>query len=825
MSYDILHNDVALKSLKRQQLVQLCKKYGLRASGKNVELISRLQNYGSSLSVEQRQAAEETVDSVADFEGTTGSDSSSDDDDEDSEQHSASQATQHPVMSHLSAQDQPSEMSPNGVSGRTDTWVVLHRESSADQRGPSLAEIEQAGSIASWKSAQNGGSRLVESAGITPISLPRSRTIMSRVGAIKTAGSSLNLRLRNASSSSLESMKRKAAGKSLIDKSHLSSFTSARNLPEQEENTPVNGQEQKMQPPIVGVSARHGHMSHSGAPSTMQMISAKGNADDYGSSDQHADLRQKSFSLLDEVIPHSPPPKPQSVLTPFCKYPIKKSISKRSIPTRPLNGPFSDENLTATDGLKVTANLVNEEEDDRPIPGAFPTPPSKRKEAFVFGSKSAIAGISNEEFSIAGDAVLEEMNKKLRARGIASIGQMPDREEVLQRNTRLTETSRNAFQGRSAPKGRFEAAHAKQFARFVRPTFLLDDNPQTDRPKSKLGFLTASANSVKATVSALQRRLSGGPEMTLQGLPTPRSILSGSRSGLEFVPLLHLSHRSTGQAKEGGLPDVSPMRKSSKFETGRTASKSADQPVTGLSLAYDIHVRRSDSSLALKTASNAVNRLKPMPTPSTNLSGSGKGIMARPGFSASNTIGYEYRRTCRLPPPLPPTATVAPLNLLERSCSKSSQKDLKASEAKPLSTPSVNLPRSHSSTLLRPTASSLARMQATVQPPSLVSGSTQSSTANHQQRLPFKSNVTGTAPARVIPPSPLPSPCKKLMVPKSPHRRAMEKHILNGRTSGMPSAAGGFKTKTSQASLAIGQKRREIEERRRARSRAGVNIY
>ena len=34
MSYDVLYNEAALRSLKRQQLVQLCKKYGLRASGK-----------------------------------------------------------------------------------------------------------------------------------------------------------------------------------------------------------------------------------------------------------------------------------------------------------------------------------------------------------------------------------------------------------------------------------------------------------------------------------------------------------------------------------------------------------------------------------------------------------------------------------------------------------------------------------------------------------------------------------------------------------------------------------------------------------------------
>ena len=45
---NILLNSPALKSLKRAQLVGLCKRYGLRANGKNTELIARLQEYGRS---------------------------------------------------------------------------------------------------------------------------------------------------------------------------------------------------------------------------------------------------------------------------------------------------------------------------------------------------------------------------------------------------------------------------------------------------------------------------------------------------------------------------------------------------------------------------------------------------------------------------------------------------------------------------------------------------------------------------------------------------------------------------------------------------------
>lgn len=46
MSDDILRNCAALTALKRHQLVSLSKKYGLKASGKNVDMIDRLQKYG-----------------------------------------------------------------------------------------------------------------------------------------------------------------------------------------------------------------------------------------------------------------------------------------------------------------------------------------------------------------------------------------------------------------------------------------------------------------------------------------------------------------------------------------------------------------------------------------------------------------------------------------------------------------------------------------------------------------------------------------------------------------------------------------------------------
>lgn len=46
---EILFNSPALHSLKRNQLVQLCKKHDIKANGKNIEIIARLKQYALTL--------------------------------------------------------------------------------------------------------------------------------------------------------------------------------------------------------------------------------------------------------------------------------------------------------------------------------------------------------------------------------------------------------------------------------------------------------------------------------------------------------------------------------------------------------------------------------------------------------------------------------------------------------------------------------------------------------------------------------------------------------------------------------------------------------
>ncbi|THH21396.1 hypothetical protein EW146_g140 [Bondarzewia mesenterica] len=58
----ILFNSPALHSLKRDQLVKLCKIHSIKASGKNVELIERLKQHANTLPIDELNQSDETTD-------------------------------------------------------------------------------------------------------------------------------------------------------------------------------------------------------------------------------------------------------------------------------------------------------------------------------------------------------------------------------------------------------------------------------------------------------------------------------------------------------------------------------------------------------------------------------------------------------------------------------------------------------------------------------------------------------------------------------------------------------------------------------------------
>jgi hypothetical protein len=129
---------------------------------------------GSSLTAEQRKAAEEKLDSDQNLgeASQSGSDSSSSSgDDEDVQLSLSKRAPQEHLRSRRSLVDDHGHSASRTDSQRTETWEVLKGEVSTDHEGPSLEQIEQAGSVASWKSARNGGSRHDEPVDMTPNAL------------------------------------------------------------------------------------------------------------------------------------------------------------------------------------------------------------------------------------------------------------------------------------------------------------------------------------------------------------------------------------------------------------------------------------------------------------------------------------------------------------------------------------------------------------------------------------------------------------------------------------------------------------------------------
>jgi hypothetical protein len=329
----------------------------------------------------------------------------------------------------------------------------------------------------------------------------------------------------------------------------------------------------------------------------------------------------------------------------------------------------------------------------------------------------------------------------------------------------------------------------------------------------------------------LQRRLSNGPDhaMTTDLFLSQPLAKSQSHHGLLSMTA------STGRSGQSERNNQSPGTRA--LVGASTDLGTSSIPRTGLSLAYDLHVRKSKSSQALlaKTAklSGSGRDFGVNASRSTSRSGSLNATTTRPGFAHSSSSGYQYRRNERTAP-RPPTGNVLPsLDSLSRApiAIEPSGSAVPTRTPRPLPIPPVGIARSHSSSLLRPTASSLARMQATIQPPSMTAG-TPRTPVTSQQKTPFSRGISTStstlAASASVTSAKSGTPHKKasFLVPKSPHRRAMEKHTAAGRVVGASGGiAGAYKSKTSAASLAMSQKQREIEERRRARAHEGMPLF
>ncbi|KAJ9106176.1 hypothetical protein QFC21_001319 [Naganishia friedmannii] len=1050
MAHEILFNEPALRSLKRQQLVQLCKRYGLRASGKR-----------------QENADETTFSTFHGLDGQSSDSSDSSDTESDMQDHQAGTSILQQPVTHAASIHQRHQLQTRDSTG-SETWDLLDKSGELEGGLSSQAADGQSDTPRRWKSAVNGaarsdtmdlrkeatenaqGSLCKSSFTLAPqrrlpsyltLSIDstrqsaRGKSLRSRVGSIRAAGSSLNLRLRNASSSSLGSLSLKRKASSVFPRSDCgeSSTLGASGLGRSEREEMQSSQmnllalkdvQGKGSARSAGIPKRHGHMLGSTVPSTIRLVTKNTEVPSaaHGPNQTSTPAKDINTTSRDDEVMAVEAKTTTHGLKPFCRYPIKNSPSTRRKSSEkhiePSIASTSQTNLygvtgtasfraqeASTRSMEMSTSTTiypglpsgTEEDVELPIPGAFPTPSSSRRrqhqqqqqqlqpipEPFIFGTASPTVGISNEQFGAAGDAVLEEMNRKLRERGIVPIGQEMDRGEVLRtkgRNRGLGENGLGPVGGETKGRGRFDDVHARQFAKWVHFALLLfmisadeladtcstdanrmpsigsgwkgrgiantratisaaghdkkptkqgitktttggsgavmtpgkrkagemmqdtstdsppgavsrnaawqrqiaevekEDSPRFKRmktgsqavssgvpaasrigfptiapvkevaPKSRLGFLAASANSVKGTFSAIQDRLSNdrevvgrkndGPIMSKtlqqqqrQPLGPPHKIVR-SQSGFFGMSVAH-SDGSLGSRhrSELDLHRISTKTTTNKFHSGGRSSVSdttaqnvqrpSEAPATGLSLAYDLHVRKSKSSQALSAFASST--------------GNGK----TPQSSNMRTASTGFAKTLRPAPPPPPLEVPDkgfPFHSAINGTSRLFQED-GHSVLKPLPPPPPRtITKSYSSNLLRPTASSLARMQATIPPPSR-HGATPAANRTFivpsYQDSPTFSRIHTAASAPALPtprgiPTAAATPSKKFahLVPKSPHRRAMERHTVAGRAAGgTGGATGGLKSKTFQARLAMGQKQREIEERRRARLEEGKMVF
>lgn len=128
---------------------------------------------GASLSAEERQAADETTIATQAFDenrDTSDDSSSSSDDDVDSKDQTRRKMQQNtPSMTQGESSNRDRALrnahNQSKLSLESDTWELLKGETQSDGKDVNAAKLEEA-EIASWKSARNGGSQVVETVGV-----------------------------------------------------------------------------------------------------------------------------------------------------------------------------------------------------------------------------------------------------------------------------------------------------------------------------------------------------------------------------------------------------------------------------------------------------------------------------------------------------------------------------------------------------------------------------------------------------------------------------------------------------------------------------------
>ncbi|ODN95743.1 hypothetical protein L198_04361 [Cryptococcus wingfieldii CBS 7118] len=457
MSDDILRNSAALNALKRHQLVSLSKKYGLRASGKNVEMIGRLQVYADDHAGDLDFYIPEPAPTPARPLPA--------------EYPIPSATSPAPSPDHLpqillkpKAQLNHKESFMSTASRLSNSWDVLSEgNASLISKMEDVVEEEgeeKYGSMGSWKSANNG-EPLNEFGGEAPEHVKRNSSMKAFASSISKRGSLILLGRSDSSSS---------------NRAHGEPGYEPPADPETVQSQPAEEQQEMIvdTPPspasTVGVPRRHSRHTLQERPSTIRLCSP---APFQATSDSTSDHSNDDLPFVGKARDLKERRSMAPLRSP-AGAPSLGAFERKSMPALPYSNSASVGNVyPSLPTMPVEyASLIRSSEsasDATPIPGAFPPlPPTPGRAQILFGDRTG-TGVSNHQFSEAAQAVLKEMNAKL-PQGSFKFGEelLKGRDAELAKLVQVNKdvgTGGWGLSGGGLTQDRYAEAHQKEFAK------------------------------------------------------------------------------------------------------------------------------------------------------------------------------------------------------------------------------------------------------------------------------------------------------------------------------------------------------------------------
>ncbi|WVQ81506.1 hypothetical protein IAT38_003630 [Cryptococcus sp. DSM 104549] len=478
MADDILRNSAALNALKRHQLVSLSKKYGLRASGKNVEMVERLQEYAEhhahDLDFYIPEPAPTPIQSLTPFSPA-----------------SSAPSSPMPPPTHVPPGPQATlvpgrtlnhkESMMSTCSRRSDAWEVLS-ESDASMISPKKPEPAHEsegkyGSVGSWKSANNG-EPLNEFGGDHHEEARSTSSMRALATSISRRGSKILLG-RSLSSSS---------NRVLDEEPRIEPKGQAvEPQPAAQEEAEVIADAPPSPASTVGIPRRHSKLTLQERPSTIRLCSPTptvgiGMVASAGKEDEADELpffgKGCDIQALKERRSMAPLRGPGGFSSGMSMPPGAAGLARKSMPamassvSASVSSVYPELPTIPAEYAHMIGSSAAATSRPTPIPGAFPPlPPTPTRTQIIFGS-GANAGVSNQQFSEAAQAVLKEMNSRLPDGGVKFgdellKGKKAEMDKLVHVNKDLGTGGwgLSASSSSSQIKDRYADVHQKEFAK------------------------------------------------------------------------------------------------------------------------------------------------------------------------------------------------------------------------------------------------------------------------------------------------------------------------------------------------------------------------